>query len=67
VLVAAPLTEEKAAWAGGRADRLITIAAEPDALRRIIDAFRSNGGEGKPLVLQTQLSFASTDEVALAA
>ena len=50
---------------GGWADGLITIVGERESMRRIIDAFRRGGGEGKPIHLQAQLSFAETDEEAL--
>jgi len=64
-IVAAALTEETARWAGGWADALVTVAAEPDALRRVVDAFREGGGEGKPLFLQVALSYADADDEAL--
>lgn len=64
-IVGAALTPETAEWMGGWADGLITVTAEPEAMRAIIDAFRRSGGEGKPLYLQAQLSFAQTDEEAL--
>lgn len=63
-LVGAALTPETAGWMGRWADGLITVAAERETMRRIIDAFRTNGGEGKPLYLQVPLSFAATDEAA---
>ncbi|WP_165250411.1 TIGR03885 family FMN-dependent LLM class oxidoreductase [Paludisphaera soli] len=67
LVVGAALTEETARWAGGWADALITVAGEPDPLRKRIDAFREGGGEGKPLFLQVALSYAETDDEALRA
>ena len=61
LLFGGAVTEETAAWLGHWADGLITIQAETDRLRRIIDAFRSNGGDGKPLLLQVALSWGQTD------
>ena len=56
------LSTETAEWMGGWADGLITIVAEREAMRRIVDAFRRGGGEGKPVYLQAQLAFAKTDD-----
>jgi len=64
-IVGAALTPETAEWMGGWADGLITVTAAPEYLRAMIDAFRRGGGEGKPLYLQVQLSFAQTEEQAL--
>lgn len=60
----AALTPETARWIGGWADGLITVNSPPDQLREIIDAFRQNGGEEKPVALQVHLSYATTMETA---
>ncbi|MEN9936491.1 MAG: hypothetical protein RLZZ387_3070 [Chloroflexota bacterium] len=60
-VVGGALTPETAAWLGGWADGLVTVNQPPEALRRVVDAFRAGGGEGKPLALQVKLSFAATD------
>jgi probable non-F420 flavinoid oxidoreductase len=65
-LVGAALSEETAAWCGGWADGLITVHAPPEQLRRVIDAFRSGGGEGKPIRVQVKVAWAPTDDEALA-
>ncbi len=65
LLFGAAITEETARWLGSWADGLITVAAEPDTLRKVVDAFRDGGGEGKPLYLQVALSWAPTDDEAL--
>ncbi|MGL4257239.1 MAG: LLM class F420-dependent oxidoreductase, partial [Microbacterium sp.] len=49
----------------GRVDGLATVAQSPEALRRVVEAYRSEGGEG-PCVLQVHLSLAETDAAALA-
>lgn len=64
-LVAGAVSPETAAWAAAWADGLITVNQPIDRLRRVVDAYRSNGGRG-PLRLQVHLSYAATDEEALA-
>jgi coenzyme F420-dependent glucose-6-phosphate dehydrogenase len=64
-VIGAALTPQTAEWMGGWADGLITVAAERNRMREVVDAFRQGGGEGKPLVLQAQLAFARTDDEAL--
>lgn len=66
-LIGPALSPETAEWMGGWADGLITIVGEPEGMREIIDAFRRGGGEGKPVFLQAQLSFAKREEDALRA
>jgi coenzyme F420-dependent glucose-6-phosphate dehydrogenase len=67
LLIAAAITAETARWAGGWADGLITVGVELDGLRKNIDAFRTGGGEGKPIMLQSALSFARSKAEALRA
>jgi probable non-F420 flavinoid oxidoreductase len=64
-LIAAAVSAETAGWAATWADGLATVAQPHDALRRVIDAYRSNGGTGR-LVLQVHVSWAPTDDEALA-
>ncbi|MCC2031315.1 TIGR03885 family FMN-dependent LLM class oxidoreductase [Microbacterium allomyrinae] len=64
-LLGAAVSAETAARLAGRVDGLATVAQDPAALRRVVDAYRSNGGEG-PCVLQVHLSLAETDAAALA-
>jgi probable non-F420 flavinoid oxidoreductase len=65
-LIGAAISPETAAWVGGWADGLVTLNQPHDQLRRLIDAFRDGGGEGKPLYLQVHLSWAPDEETALA-
>lgn len=65
LIIGAALSEETAEWMGGWADGLVTVVGEREGMQKIIDAFRRGGGEGKPLYLQAQLSFARTDQDAL--
>src|SRR5690606_27979665 len=60
----AALTAETARWIGGWADGLITVGAPPDALRRLLDAFREGGGDGKPVKVQVALAWAESDAAA---
>jgi probable non-F420 flavinoid oxidoreductase len=64
-LIAAAVSAETAGWAAEWADGLATVAQPHDALRSVIDAYRGNGGTGR-LVLQVHVSWAPTDDEALA-
>ncbi|RKH62481.1 TIGR03885 family FMN-dependent LLM class oxidoreductase [Corallococcus aberystwythensis] len=64
LLVGAAVTPKTARWVAGWADGLITTARPPEELRKVVDAFREGGGEGKPMFLKVQLSFAKDDELA---
>jgi probable non-F420 flavinoid oxidoreductase len=66
-LVGAALTEPTARWCGGWADGLITVHQPADKLRRMFDAFREGGGEGKQLIVQVKVAWAPDDDQALAA
>lgn len=65
-LIAAAVSAETAAWAGAWADGLVTVNQSPDALRRVVEAFRDGGGGAKPLYLQVHVCIADTEEAALA-
>lgn len=64
-IVGAALSPETAEWMGEWADGLITVVGPRESMQGLIDAFRRGGGEGKPIYLQAQLSFAKTEEEAL--
>ena len=64
-MIGAAVSAETAQWVGGWADGLITINQPHEKLRRVIEAFRAGGGEGKPIYLQVHLSYASGAETAL--
>lgn len=59
-VVGAALTEPTAEWVGGWADAMITTSRPPEELKRMIEAFRKGGGEGKPVYLKVQLSYDTT-------
>lgn len=63
-VIGAAITPETAEWVGGWADGLVTIAQPRDTLTEVVEAFRRGGGEGKPMFLQVQLSYAGDDETA---
>jgi probable non-F420 flavinoid oxidoreductase len=65
-LVGAAVTPETARWCAEWADGLVTINQPRETLERVIAAFREGGGEGKPIHLQVHLSWAPTEEEALA-
>ena len=65
-LIGAAVSAETARAAGGWADGLITVNQPPDVLRRVIGAFREGGGSSKPVFVQVHVSYASTDDEALA-
>jgi probable non-F420 flavinoid oxidoreductase len=64
-LIGPAVSVETAGWVGEWADGLATVNQPRDKLEEMIDAFRSNGGEGKRLVLQVHLSWAPSEEEAL--
>jgi probable non-F420 flavinoid oxidoreductase len=64
-LIAAAVSPDTAGWAAEWADGLVTVAQPREALERVIGAYRDAGGPGR-LVLQVHVSWAPTDEEALA-
>lgn len=65
-LIGAAVSAETARVVGGWADGLITVNQPADRLRRVLAAFREGGGETKPAFLQVHLSWAESDDEALA-
>ncbi len=64
-IIGAAITEETARWVGGWADGLITVSKPPEELQKVVNAFREGGGEGKPMYLKVQLSYADDERTAL--
>lgn len=64
-LMCAALTEETAHWAGQWADGLLTIHNPKDKSKRIIEAFKQGGGDGKPMHVQIAFSYARNEDSAL--
>jgi probable non-F420 flavinoid oxidoreductase len=65
-LIGAAVSEETARWCGEWADGLVTINQPRATLERMLAAFREGGGEGKPVRLQVHVSWAPTEDEALA-
>ena len=65
LLIGAAVSVETAGWVADWADGMATIAQPHDHLRAMIDAYRSGGGRGE-LTLQVHVSWAETDDEALA-
>jgi coenzyme F420-dependent glucose-6-phosphate dehydrogenase len=65
-LLGAAVTEATAEAVGAWADGLLTVSAEPEQMRKVIEAFRRGGGAGKRLVVQVGLNWAPTEAEALA-
>jgi coenzyme F420-dependent glucose-6-phosphate dehydrogenase len=65
LLIGAALTPETAEWIGGWADGMITIANPREEMKKMVEAFRRGGGEGKPMFLKVQISYAKSEEEAL--
>lgn len=65
LLLGAAVSAEKAAKVARWADGMITVSRPPDELREVVRAFRENGGEGKPMLLQTKVSWAESYDEAL--
>jgi coenzyme F420-dependent glucose-6-phosphate dehydrogenase len=61
VLAGAAVTPETAAWVAGWADALITVSQPDEQLDAVVDAFRANGGDAKPMYLQAHLAYAPTE------
>jgi coenzyme F420-dependent glucose-6-phosphate dehydrogenase len=66
LMVGAAVSEATAKWMGSWADALITVHRPYEELKKVVEAFRNNGGEGKPVFLKAQLSYAHSQEEALA-
>ncbi|KAA6439055.1 TIGR03885 family FMN-dependent LLM class oxidoreductase [Dyadobacter flavalbus] len=64
-IIGPALTVETAAWVGTWADGMITTSREPEELKKMVHAFRENGGAGKPVYLKVQLSYDTTYAKAL--
>ncbi|UEM25077.1 TIGR03885 family FMN-dependent LLM class oxidoreductase (plasmid) [Skermanella mucosa] len=64
-LVGAAVSEATAEWLGGWADGLLTVGHGPDSVRKVVEAFRRGGGEGKPVYFKMDLCWARSEEEAL--
>ncbi len=62
MVVGAALSAETAGWMGEWADALITINQPDGKAAEVINAFRENGGSGKPVYLQVHVSWDTSNE-----
>src|SRR5215213_2570608 len=67
LLLGAAVTETSAEFVGSWAYGLLTVSAKPDRVKKVVDAFRRGGGEGKPMFMQVGLNWAPSEEEALKA
>lgn len=65
-LFGAAVTPQTAALMGSWADGLLTTGGDIAQVRRVVEAFREGGGEGKPVHIQHALSWAPDESQALA-
>jgi probable non-F420 flavinoid oxidoreductase len=65
-LLGAAVSASTAKLVGSWADGLITVNQRPEVLRDVLDAFDAGGGAGKPRYLQAHISWADSDDEALA-
>jgi probable non-F420 flavinoid oxidoreductase len=65
LMIGAALSPETAEWMGSRVDGLVTVNADKEHLQKMASAFRKGGGEGKPLYLKIQLSYALSEDEAI--
>lgn len=63
-VVGAAITPETAGWLASWADGLITISQPKEKLQQVADAWKSNGGQNKPMILKVQLSYDESMEAA---
>lgn len=64
LIFGAAITAKTAEWLGSWADGLITTSRSPDQLKPVVEAFRRGGGDGKPMILKVQLSYATDPDTA---
>jgi len=63
-LFGAAITPQTASRVARWADGLITAGKEHEDLKRIVAAFREAGGAGKPILLQSAIAYADSEEAA---
>lgn len=65
-LFAAAVSKETAAEVAKWADGLLTVGGKAGDVEKVVQAFRDNGGAGKPVHIQHALSWAPDDATAMA-
>ena len=64
-VIGAAVTAPTARWLAPWVDGLITVSHPTEKLKVVVDAFRDNGGAGKPLYVQAKHCWAETDDEAV--
>ena len=64
LIIGAAITAKTAEWLGSWADGLITVSRPHQELQKVVDAFHRGGGEGKPMILKVQISYAADEATA---
>lgn len=65
LIIGAAVSEETAGWIGSWADGLITTSRPVGELKKVVKAFRNNGGKDKPMYLKVQLSYDQSEKEAV--
>jgi alkanesulfonate monooxygenase SsuD/methylene tetrahydromethanopterin reductase-like flavin-dependent oxidoreductase (luciferase family) len=65
LLLGAAVSEATAEFVGSWADGLLTVSGKPEQVRKVVEAFRRGGGDGKPLFMQVGLNWAPSEDEAL--
>lgn len=61
-LSGAAVSAQTAAWMGTWAPGLLTVSKPIQEMQKVVDGFRNNGGEGKPMTVKVQLAYADSEE-----
>lgn len=64
-ITGAAITPETAGWMANWADSLITISQPADKLKKVMTAWKENGGINKPMKIKIQVSYDTNYESAL--
>jgi probable non-F420 flavinoid oxidoreductase len=62
LLLGAATSPETAEWVASWADGLLTVNADADTMRQVVEAFQDAGGEGKPMYLQDMVGYDPDEE-----
>lgn len=65
IIYGAALTDSTAAWLASWADGMVTVADDIHKLKGRMQAFYDNGGQGKPVIVKADCSFAHDYQQAL--
>lgn len=66
LVLGAAISAETAYWMGSWTDGLLTLGQPLEKLKKVVDRFRSGGGNAKPIYVKVQLSYARDEQQAYA-